>query len=152
MPHDHTQVRPKQTSAKPSRDGDRVQARQSVYYAVRRGRIPHPSTLACVHCGQPAKEYDHHLGYAAEHHYDVQPICRPCNIRVGFSRGERIPSGNSVPRPPSTSVCIICDEYKPPYTRGRCERCRGYLRKHGVERPTGRSVKELRTLNQRQVS
>jgi len=100
MPHDLTpsSVRPTRTSATPPRDGDRVQARQSVYYAVRRGRLPHPTTLPCTHCGRPAREYDHHLGYGADHHFDVQPICRPCNIRIGFVRGERRVSGNALPR------------------------------------------------------
>lgn len=69
----------------PARDGDRVQARQRINVEVRTGRRPHPNTLPCVDCGHVWKpgerrhEYDHHLGYAPEHHLDVEPVCTTCH-------------------------------------------------------------------------
>lgn len=70
---------------KAARDDDRVQARQRVNVEVRTGRRPHPNTLSCVDCGhvwaegKRRHEYDHHLGYAAEHHLDVEPVCTRCH-------------------------------------------------------------------------
>lgn len=70
---------------KPPRDGDREQARQRVNVEVRSGRRAHPNTLPCVDCqhlgGDRRHEYDHHLGYAAAHHYDVEPVCTRCHAR-----------------------------------------------------------------------
>lgn len=70
---------------KSGRDGDKKQARRRVNYLVERGRIPRPDALPCTDCGQrwkrglPRHEYDHHKGYAAKHHLDVQAVCRPCH-------------------------------------------------------------------------
>lgn len=45
-------------------------------------------TLPCVDCGhirsnseERRHEYDHHLGYAAEHHEHVEPVCTTCHHR-----------------------------------------------------------------------
>lgn len=71
----------------PSRDGDKTQARQRVNVEVRMGRRPHPNALACKDCGhvwEPGDrrhEYDHHLGYMAAHHYDVEPVCTLCHAK-----------------------------------------------------------------------
>lgn len=78
----------------PPRDGDKVQARQRVNVLVRTGRLAHPNSLPCVDCGHIWKqgerrhEYDHHLGYAAKHHYDVEPVCTFCQRRRSMVRGE----------------------------------------------------------------
>lgn len=72
---------------KPPRDDDRKQARQRINVEVRTGRRPHPNTLPCTDCGHVWKpgerrhEYDHHLGYSAAHHLDVQPVCTTCHSR-----------------------------------------------------------------------
>jgi hypothetical protein len=72
---------------KSARDGDREQARQRINVEVRTGRRPHPNTLACVDCGHiwqegdRRHEYDHHLGYAAERHLDVEPVCTTCHAQ-----------------------------------------------------------------------
>lgn len=69
------------------RDGDKKQARQRINVLVRTGRMPHPNTLPCVDCGhvwtagERRHEYDHHKGYAAEHHYDVEPVCTLCHAK-----------------------------------------------------------------------
>lgn len=71
----------------PARDGDKVQARQRVNVQVQNGLRPHPNTIPCVDCGhvwsegERRHEYDHHLGYAAEHHDDVEPVCTLCHKR-----------------------------------------------------------------------
>lgn len=73
----------------PARDGDRKQARQRINVEVRAGRRPHPNSLSCIDCehvwskGELRHEYDHHLGYAPEHHLDVQPVCVDCHAKRG---------------------------------------------------------------------
>lgn len=69
----------------PPRSGDKKQARQRINVEVRTGRRPHPNTLPCVDCGhvwtsgERRHEYDHHLGYSAEHHHDVVVRCTRCH-------------------------------------------------------------------------
>lgn len=76
----------------PPRDGDKKQARQRVNVLVRTGRLAHPNTLACVDCGhvwsdgERRHEYDHHKGYEAEHHYDVEPVCTTCHAKRDSTR------------------------------------------------------------------
>lgn len=69
----------------PRRDGDKRQARSRVNHDVRMGLRANPNELACVDCGHLGSdkrhEYDHHLGYAAEHHGDVEPVCSTCHHR-----------------------------------------------------------------------
>jgi hypothetical protein len=68
-----------------SRDGDKRQARARVNHRVEIGRLPHPNTLPCTDCGhvhvsgERRHEYDHHLGYAAEHQLDVEAVCTTCH-------------------------------------------------------------------------
>ncbi len=68
-----------------ARDGDQKQARRRVNHLVDMGLLPRPNTLACMDCGhvwargQRRHEYDHHLGYAPEHHEDVEPVCTTCH-------------------------------------------------------------------------
>lgn len=75
------------------RDGDYRQARRRVNYLVDQGLIPDPNDLPCTDCahiyavGGWRHEYDHHLGYAAEHHEDVQAVCTSCHrAREGLRR------------------------------------------------------------------
>jgi DNA-binding XRE family transcriptional regulator len=63
------------------RHPERRLAREAVREAVKRGVLPPASTLACVECGAPAAEYDHHLGYEPEHALDVQALCKPCHAK-----------------------------------------------------------------------
>lgn len=69
----------------PARDGDARQARRRVNVLVRTGRLAHPNTLPCADCGhdwssgERRHEYDHHRGYAAEHHLDVEAVCTTCH-------------------------------------------------------------------------
>lgn len=78
----------------PARDGDAAQARRRVNHLVDVGLLPPPNTLPCTDCshvwsdGERRHEYDHHLGYAAEHHEDVEPVCTTCHHRRGDERGE----------------------------------------------------------------
>lgn len=67
------------------RDGDVRQARRRVNHLVDVGILPDPNTVPCVDCGhvyaegERRHEYDHHLGYTAEHHEDVEPVCTTCH-------------------------------------------------------------------------
>lgn len=87
-------------SPKPPRDGDKIQARQRVNVEVRTGHRPHPSAIPCVDCGHSGTdrrhEYDHHLGYAADHHYHVQSVCAKCHRKRCRDRGELIQKRNSI--------------------------------------------------------
>jgi hypothetical protein len=89
--NNHSTGRPGPAPAAP-RDGDRKQARQRINVEVRTGRRPHPNDLPCVDCGhvwskgERRHEYDHHLGYAAEHHGDVQSVCTLCHTKRDSQR------------------------------------------------------------------
>lgn len=80
----------------PPRDGDKLQARQRINVEVRTGRRAHPNTLACTDCshvwglGERRHEYDHHLGYAAAHHGDVQAVCTTCHATRDSARKAQI--------------------------------------------------------------
>lgn len=70
----------------PARDGDKSQARHRVNHAVDTGRLPDPEDEPCADCGdvvflsgRKRHEYDHYLGYGAEHHLDVEPVCSTCH-------------------------------------------------------------------------
>jgi len=75
---------------KPPRENDASQARGRVNHLVVVGVIPNPNTLPCVDCGHigdgPRHEYDHHEGYAAAHHEDVEAVCAPCHHRREHDR------------------------------------------------------------------
>ena len=67
----------------PPRDGDQKQARRRVNHLVAVGVIPNPNEVPCTDCrhlGDDRRhEYDHYLGYAAEHHEDVEAVCSTCH-------------------------------------------------------------------------
>lgn len=58
-------------------------AHKAVQQAIRRGEIPPAKTLACVDCGEQARDYDHR-DYAKK--LEVQPVCRSCNKLRGPAR------------------------------------------------------------------
>jgi hypothetical protein len=53
--------------------------RAAVRRAVRRGELAPVAEQPCATCGQPAAEYHHQRGYAAEHATDVTPLCKDCH-------------------------------------------------------------------------
>lgn len=131
----------------PPRDGDKVQARMTIAYEIRIGRRPHPNTLRCVDCqhqwmpGERRHEYDHHLGYAAEHHRDVEPVCTTChhardNVKKRWGtciRGHAFTPENTIIKPNGTRKCRECSRA---YDRGRRDAAywRSYREKrHGRE-------------------
>lgn len=79
----------------PARDDDKEQARQRINVEVRTGRRPHPNALPCEDCGhvhvpgERRHEYDHYLGYAAEHHLDVQSVCTLCHAKRDSARAKQ---------------------------------------------------------------
>jgi len=62
---------------------EKVRARGLVNQRVRFGRMPRASSISCCECGEPARHYHHHLGYAFEHRYDVLPVCAKCHTNIG---------------------------------------------------------------------
>jgi hypothetical protein len=103
----------------PPRDDDKVQARQRVNVEVKAGRRPHPNALPCTDCGHVWKpgerrhEYDHHLGYAAEHHLHVQAVCTTCHARRSEAsptcqRGHAWSEDNTMVTPQGRRVCRAC--------------------------------------------
>ncbi len=75
-----------------ARDGDRFQARGRVNHLVNMGILPDPDERPCIDCGHVAgdgvrHEYDHHLGYAAEHHEHVEVVCLLCHRKREAGRG-----------------------------------------------------------------
>jgi hypothetical protein len=65
------------------RDGDKRQAKARINHDVGLGIRPNPNNLYCSFCGHKGKdkrhEYHHIMGYSAEHHYDVLPLCSGCH-------------------------------------------------------------------------
>ena len=61
-------------------------AEKLVNRAVQRGDIAPASGQVCYVCGQPAREYHHHLGYSPEHAKDVQPMCPACHRKTERGR------------------------------------------------------------------
>lgn len=124
------------------RDGDKEQARQRINVEVREGRRPHPNSIPCVDCGhvwgpgERRHEYDHHLGYAAEHHYDVQSVCTLCHAkRDNLSkrksvclRGHPYTTANTITKSNGTRCCRECVRAKDRRRRGK-EYWRAYREK-----------------------
>jgi hypothetical protein len=77
--------KPRGSLPKPSRDGDKKQARAKVNYAVERQRMPRANTVPCFDCGHIGSdkkhEYDHYKGYDAVNHLEVQCVCVPCHLK-----------------------------------------------------------------------
>jgi hypothetical protein len=60
------------------RNHAKKRARESLKHAVKMGKVVRPSV--CEGCKEPCKpEAHHHLGYAWEHRFTVQWLCRPCH-------------------------------------------------------------------------
>ncbi len=53
---------------------------------VKRGMIPHPSTLKCFKCENQATQYHHHKGYGKEGRYKVVPVCDMCHSLIHRSK------------------------------------------------------------------
>jgi hypothetical protein len=81
------------------------------------GRRPHPNDLPCTDCshvwapGERRHEYDHHLGYAAEHHLDVEPVCTTCHAARDWKkevckRGHLL--SESSRQTPKGRECVLC--------------------------------------------
>lgn len=85
---------PRGRSFVPARDGDKKQARRRINYFVEANILPQPNALPCVDCGHTwslggrRHEYDHHLGYDAKHHEDVEPVCSKCHRVRAIRRKE----------------------------------------------------------------
>ena len=83
----------------PARPGDKLQARARANHLVNVGLLPPPNEIACCDCGHLGDdrrhEYDHYLGYAAEHQEHVEAVCTKCHARRARERGEFKPRGKA---------------------------------------------------------
>jgi hypothetical protein len=84
------QRKPRGFTTKPSRDGDKNQARAKVNYAVTCNKLPHARNVPCFDCGHIGSdrlhEYDHYKGYDAINHLEVECVCVPCHVKRGRDR------------------------------------------------------------------
>jgi rubredoxin len=117
-------------ATKPGRDGDRLQARARVNQAVQKGDIPAPCDLPCKDCGhvyEPGErrhEYDHHLGYSAKHHLDVESVCTLCHAvrdstkkaQTHCSKGHEFTTENTILKVNGNRACREC---RKAHDRGR---------------------------------
>ena len=77
----------------PTRSGDKKQARARVNHHVAVGLLPDPNSVPCTDCGhvhhvgERRHEYDHHLGYSAEHQLHVEAVCTTCHRKREAARG-----------------------------------------------------------------
>lgn len=129
----------------PGRDGDKLQARHRVNRAILAGDLPPPNCLPCIDCnhvwrtGERRHEYDHHLGYAAQHHLCVQPVCTLCHSKRDNARakqtecirGHAFTPDNTRLKPTGQRICLECRR-----ARDRARRGAAYWRayreaKHG---------------------
>jgi hypothetical protein len=126
----------------PPRDGDKLQARARVNQRVRKGLLPHPNSLPCIDCGKvwnkgdSRHEYDHHLGYGADHHYDVQPVCRWCHAKRDQKKtvcihGHEFTAANTMIRKNGTKACRTCHQ-----RRDRVRKNAEYWREYRAKRKT----------------
>lgn len=106
----------------PPRSGDKQQARQRINVEVRTGRRPRANALPCVDCGhiwspgERRHEYDHYLGYDAEHHYHVQAVCTVCHskrdnkktMQTSCVNGHAFTPDNTGFKPNGTRFCREC--------------------------------------------
>lgn len=61
------------------KDKQKIQARDAVSNAIKRGEMPRAQDCACAECGGTAVAYHHHRGYRTEHFLDVVPLCADCH-------------------------------------------------------------------------
>jgi hypothetical protein len=84
------QRKPRGFNTKPSRDGDKNQARAKVNYAVTCNKLPHARNVPCFDCGHIGSdrlhEYDHYKGYDAINDLEVEYVCVPCHVKRGRDR------------------------------------------------------------------
>lgn len=62
------------------RNKQKFLSRGRVHERVSSGLMQPATAFPCAHCGQPALEYHHHLGYDDVHSFDVIPLCKKCHI------------------------------------------------------------------------
>lgn len=142
------------------RNREKVNARSKVNYAVRTGKMVHPTELFCS-CGNRATQYHHHLGYGEEYVFTVVPMCDECHNKIPKKRrkvyNERLfPASLHVKKCkalPESKVCGRCGKEKTrdefglrnkggcPYLNSWCKDCQ-----HGFSREW-RSRPEVKVRN-----
>lgn len=100
----------------------KVAARSALNVAVRKGEMPHPSTLPCVDCGQvwapglSRHEYDHHQGYDPENWLVAEVVCSKCHkgrdspkvAQTACIHGHEFTPANTIRKTNGTRGCRAC--------------------------------------------
>jgi len=60
----------------------KILAAHGITKRVKRGKMPHPTTLECKNCKNKAIHYHHHLGYDGENRWKVIPLCMNCHMII----------------------------------------------------------------------
>lgn len=63
--------------------------RNSVYNAVKMGRMLPARALPCFDCRNKGEVYDHYLGYSRKYRYAVQAVCLKCSMDRDFEKKRR---------------------------------------------------------------
>lgn len=136
-------VRPAQSGPPPNppRSGDKKQARQRINVEVQTGRRANSNDFPCVDCGHfggdRRHEYDHHLGYDAKHHGDVEPVCTLCHAARDSARkaqthcihGHEFTTENTIIHKNGTRHCRECRR-----AHDRKRRSASYWREYRLKR------------------
>ena len=65
-----------------TRHPNQEKATHAVNHAIAAGKLPRPDTLLCHYCGEQAKHYHHHKGYAPNNWLKVIPVCIKCHKKI----------------------------------------------------------------------
>jgi hypothetical protein len=63
------------------RHPEKVRARNSVQYAIRTGKLKHPTEYQCSYCISGAQQY-HHRSYDKKDWLKVTPVCKLCHKSI----------------------------------------------------------------------
>ena len=76
----------RQRLSHPGTRSERQAAVDAVRHAIKRGKLRPVRSEVCA-CGQPARHYHHHKGYAREHRLTVVPLCGSCHQKEHWAHG-----------------------------------------------------------------
>lgn len=91
----------------------------SISFASASGRHRIPANKSRrANSGERRHEYDHHRGYAAAHHLDVEPVCTLCHVKrdsmraaqTHCIRGHAFDSDNTYVAANGTRHCKACSK------------------------------------------
>lgn len=91
------------------------QAHNFITRKVQLGDLPSAPSRRCIDCGEPARDYHHHLGYEHIHWLDVVPLCRTCHkMRHARDESESVIDTHDLPHSQLVPITVL---------GYRCQRC-----------------------------